>query len=83
MTIEEFLTVARSAEPTIEESVLVWYLMHQVERAKVSCYFDAPMLDELQREANRRRCSLSKVTQLAWVIAREQIKRYLPPRASA
>jgi len=50
--------------------------MKQSDKRKQSLYFPEDMLSEIQTEANRLDRSMSWMVQMAWKIARDEIKKY-------
>jgi len=50
--------------------------MSSIEKRKQSLYFPQDMLEEIAAEAKRQDRSLSWIVQRAWLIARDDIRKY-------
>ena len=49
--------------------------MSQTDKRKQSLYFPEEMLEEIQREAMRQDRSMSWIVQMAWKLARGEIRK--------
>lgn len=85
-TVEQWLADGRRSEPNIDASLKTWELRHYPLRKRdakktkrapgVNIYLPDETLAEVRLESSRYGQTLSQVLQRAWLLARDEVKKF-------